>query len=303
VENCAAFSTEPFRRRTTVDKLRVVQPTPDQEVMMVTLPNCTTLLLNLDAGVLHVTLNRPDSRNAMSLAMVQELRAVLDSVQADLSVRAIVLRGAGGHFCAGGDIKDMAGARARSQGEGAAEAYRELNRAFGALLEQAQHATQVVVAVLEGAVLGGGFGLACVSDIAIAHQGAKFGLPETSLGILPAQIAPFVVKRIGLTQARRLALTAARFDGVEAERLGLVHFCETDNAAIEARLREVLGQIRQCAPQANAQTKALLLATEREALGPLLDRAAEQFAAAVTGREGSEGTMAFMQKRPPKWAL
>ena len=265
---------------------------------MSALPNCETLLLNLEAGVLHVTLNRPDSRNAMSLAMVGELRAVLDSVQNDLSVRVIVLRGAGGHFCAGGDIKDMAGARAAGP-----EAYRELNRAFGAMLEQAQQAPQVVVAVLEGAVLGGGFGLACVSDIALADQGAKFGLPETTLGILPAQIAPFVVKRIGLTQARRLALTAARFDGAEALRLGLVHYCESSDSSLEQRLDEVLGQIRQCAPQANAQTKALLLATESEALGPLLDRAAEQFAAAVTGAEGVEGTMAFMQKRKPKWAL
>ena len=99
------------------------------------LPNTETLLLNLEGGVLHVTLNRPDSRNAMSLAMVGELRAVLDSVRANAEVRAIVLRGAGGHFCAGGDIKDMAGARARSQGEGRGDAYRELNRAFGAMLE------------------------------------------------------------------------------------------------------------------------------------------------------------------------
>lgn len=261
------------------------------------LPHCETLLLNLDDGVLHVTLNRPDSRNAMSLAMVSELRATLEALRHDPNVRALVLRGAGGHFCAGGDIKDMAGARTKG-----GDAYRELNRAFGALLEEAQSAPQVLVAVLEGAVLGGGFGLACVSDVAIAASGAKFGLPETTLGILPAQIAPFVVRRIGLTQARRLALTAARFDGAEALRLGLVHYCEDDDAALQQRLDETLEQIRQCAPQANAQTKALLLASEREALGPLLDRAAEQFATAVTGAEGVEGTMAFVQKRKPKWA-
>ena len=266
------------------------------------LPNTETLLLELVEGVLHVTLDRPDSRNAMNLAMVGELRAVLAAVHGDLSVRAIVLRGAGGHFCAGGDIRDMASARARSQGEGGADAYRALNRAFGSLLEQAQHTPQVLIAVLQGAVLGGGFGLACVSDIAIARQDARFGLPETTLGILPAQIAPFVVGRIGLTQTRRLTLTAARFDGVEAERLGLVHFSEPDDEAIEARLQQVLSQVRQCAPQANAQTKALLLAAENEALGPLLDRAAEQFAAAVTGAEGVEGTLAFVQKRAPKWA-
>jgi isohexenylglutaconyl-CoA hydratase len=264
---------------------------------MADLPNCDTLLLQREAGVLHITLNRPDSRNAMSLAMVGELRAVLSAVQGDLSVRAIVLRGAGGHFCAGGDIKDMASARATGS-----DAYRALNRAFGSLLEEAQHTPQVLIAVLQGAVLGGGFGLACVSDIAIAEQDARFGLPETTLGILPAQIAPFVVKRIGLTQARRLALTAARFDGSEAARLGLVHFSEQDDAAIEERLQQVLSQVRQCAPLANAATKALLLATEEQALGSLLDSAAEQFAAAVTGAEGTEGTMAFVQKRAPKWA-
>lgn len=108
------------------------------------------------------------------------------------------------------------------------------------MLEEAQQIPQVLVAVLEGAVLGGGFGL---SDIAIASSEAKFGLPETTLGILPAQIAPFVVKRIGLTQARRLALTAARFNGAEAEHLGLVHFSEADTEAVETRLQQVLSQV------------------------------------------------------------
>jgi len=264
-----------------------------------TLPTVTTLLLDHADGVLTITLNRPEVRNAMSLAMVEELRAVLRTSAADASIRALVLRGAGEHFCAGGDIKDMAGARARAQTEGE-NAYRQLNRAFGALLEEAQNAPQVVIAVLEGAVLGGGFGLACVSDIAIAHPSAKFGLPETSLGIIPAQIAPFVVKRIGLTHTRRLALTAARFDGEEALRLGLVHVCDAD---VEQRLAQVLDQVRQCAPGANAATKALLLATEREPLNSLLDDAAGLFAAAVVGEEGVEGTMAFMQKRKPGWAV
>lgn len=263
---------------------------------MSALPNSETLLLSLEGGVLHITLNCPESRNSMSLSMVQELRAVFAYLGEQPDIRAVVMRGAGGHFCAGGDIKDMAGARARGF-----DAYRELNRVFGSLLEEAQQISQVLVAVLEGAVLGGGFGLACVSDIAIASSEAKFGLPETTLGILPAQIAPFVVKRIGLTQARRLALTAARFNGAEAERLGLVHFSEPDDTALGNRLAQVLGQIRQCAPQANALTKALLLDSETEALGSLLDRAAEQFASAVTGVEGIEGTMAFVQKRPASW--
>ena len=163
------------------------------------LPNCETLLLERDGGVLHVTLDRPDSRNAMSLAMVGELRAVLAAVRDQREVRAIVLRGAGGHFCAGGDIKDMAGARAAGP-----DAYAALNRAFGALLEEAQAQPQVLVAVLEGAVLGGGFGLACVSDIAIAADGAQFGLPETSFTICNFWYVE-ALARIGRTgEARQL---------------------------------------------------------------------------------------------------
>nr|WP_305729762.1 enoyl-CoA hydratase-related protein [Pseudomonas gingeri] len=258
------------------------------------MPVCRTLRLALDGGVLRISLDRPDSHNAMNRQMVDELRATLAAVRLDPGVRLLVLRGVGGHFCAGGDIHEMVQAR-----QAGVEACRELNRAFGALLEETQHAPQVVIAVLQGAVLGGGLGLACVSDIAIAEGGAAFGLPETSLGLLPAQIAPFVLRRIGLTQARRLALTAARFDGNEAGRLGLVHFVEADEQALEARLETLIAQVLRCAPGANAATKALLL--DEQPLGPLLDRAAEGFAAAVTGEEGIEGTLAFVQKRAPRW--
>jgi isohexenylglutaconyl-CoA hydratase len=264
---------------------------------MSTLPDCQTLLLERHNGVLHITLNRPQSRNAMSLQMVTELRSVLAATRDDRAIRALVIGGADGHFCAGGDIKDMAAARAQGPG-----AYRDLNRAFGSLLQEVQHAPQVVVTVLQGAVLGGGFGLACVSDIAIADHQAQFGLPETSLGLLPAQIAPFVVQRIGLTQARRLALTAARFDGIQARRMGLVHFVEQDPQALAERLDEVLAHVLCCAPGANAATKQLLLASAMQPSDELLDQAAEWFSEAVTGAEGTEGTVAFMQKRKPGWS-
>lgn len=267
-----------------------------------TLPTVETLQLREDGAVLHVTLNRPESRNAMSLQMTQELRAVFDAIAGSDTLRAVVLRGAGGHFCAGGDIKDMAGARMRAMESGNDEAYAELNRAFGHLITQVDHAPQVVIAVLEGAVMGGGFGLACVSDVAIAHQDARFALPETSLGILPAQIAPFVVQRIGLTQARRLALLGVRFDGAEAARLGIVHHVVEDAEQLEAELFAALSHVRKCAPGANRATKALLHRVGKEPLEGLLDDAARQFARAVAGPEGAEGTLAFVQKRSPTWA-
>lgn len=267
-----------------------------------TLPASETLQLREDGFVLHVTLNRPDSRNAMSLQMSQELRAVFSAIADRDAIRAVVLRGAGGHFCSGGDIKDMAGARMRVMESGNDEAYAELNRAFGHMITQVNHAPQVVIALLEGAVMGGGFGLACVSDVAIALADAKFALPETGLGILPAQIAPFVVQRVGLTQARRLALLGARLDGSEATRVGIAHHVVADSAELDAVLAATLDQVKKCAPQANRATKALLHRVGKEPLDGLLDDASKQFARAVAGAEGAEGTMAFVQKRPAKWA-
>lgn len=263
-----------------------------------------TLRLTPDRDILHVTLNRPKSRNAMSLQMVRELQQVFDSAESSGEYRAVVLRGAEGHFCAGGDIRDMANARA-ALGSASEDPFRSLNREFGRMITRVNHSPLTVVAVLEGAVLGGGFGLACVSDVAITHAKAKFGLPETGLGIPPAQIAPFVVKRIGLTNARRLALLGARFDGSEALRLGIAHACH-DDETLEEALRETLEQLRRCAPGANAITKLLLLQAadcrNGAELDALLDQAADDFARSVQGDEGQEGTMAFMQKRLPRWA-
>ena len=175
-----------------------------------TLPVSQTLLVCSEKGILHITLNRPESRNSMSLQMVQELQATFEWA-ANNAIRAVVLRGTGGHFCAGGDIRDMM--TIRQQAMDNPQAYQHFNRTFGHLLTQVNSAPFVVVTVLEGAILGGGFGLVCVSDVALAKADAQFGMPETRLGIIPAQIAPFIVQRLGLTQARRLALLGMRING------------------------------------------------------------------------------------------
>jgi isohexenylglutaconyl-CoA hydratase len=119
---------------------------------------------------------------------------------------------------------------------------------------------------------------------------------------LPAQIAPFVVQRVGMTQARRLALLGTRFKGDEALRLGIVHQVVESAEAIDAAVAETLAQVKRCAPQANRATKALLHRVGKEPLNGLLDDAATQFARAVASAEGAEGTMAFVQKRAPNWA-
>lgn len=268
---------------------------------MATLPDCDTLALQTEGPALTITLNRPEQRNAMSLNMVKELTAVFDAIRDDDAVRAVVLRGAGGHFCAGGDIKDMASARSASAKDGK-DPFRDLNRTFGTLIQQVNEAPQVTIMVLEGAVMGGGFGLACVSDLAIADKSARFGMPETTLGVIPAQIAPFVVERIGLTQARRLALFGLRISGEDAHQLGLVHELVDGENDTRAAITEALRQAQKCAPGATAATKSLLHRVGREPMDALLDQAATDFASAVRGSEGAEGTRAFMEKRAPSWA-
>jgi isohexenylglutaconyl-CoA hydratase len=175
------------------------------------------------------------------------------------------------------------------------------NRRFGAFLQRFDALPQSIVTVIEGAAFGGGLGLAAVGDIAICRADARFAMSETGLGIVPAQIAPFVAARVGVPEARRLALSGERFDGREAWRIGLVHHLCEDAAALEATLSRVLGAIGRCAPGANAATKRLLLTSRTTALDTLLDQAADAFAAALRGAEGREGVTAFIEKRPASW--
>lgn len=269
------------------------------------LPESKHLALDSSGAILTVTLDRPAVRNAMSFAMVEDLIAVFDALEDTHEVRIVVIRGAGGNFCAGGDIRDMAQVRTLPTPDpigGPDDPMVVGNRKFGTMLSVIESAPQAVVAVVEGAVMGGGFGLACVADVTLAHADATFRLPETSLGIPPAQIAPFIVRRIGLTQARRLAVTGGRLDGHGAKAIGIVHEVYPDNDALELGLAATLADIRRCGPEAVAITKDLVISSLSENIEVLLDRGAREFAVAIRGPEGQEGTMAFLEKRAPNWA-
>jgi len=257
-----------------------------------------TLLLHRDGAVLHVTLNRPETRNAMSLAMVLELREALAAAEADGETRAVVLRGAGGHFCAGADLRDMAGARLKLAED--PEALVKVNAAFGDLCVAYANTGLATVAVLEGTVMGGGLGLACVVDVALAGSSAIFRLPETSLGVVPAQVAPFLVERLGYAEAKRLAVTGGRLDSQAALTLRLVHAVHAAGA-LDHALAAVLAEILQCAPGAVAATKALMARARFHTPASMVHHAAEVFSQAALGPEGVEGTTAFLAKRKASW--
>ena len=173
--------------------------------------------------------------------MVRDLTAVVDLLAQQPDIRAAVVRGANGTFCSGGDIngfKEMFSTPAPKAGE--RDGIATHNRGFGAIMSRFEALPQTIVMVVEGAAYGGGLGLMCGGDVVLATEDARFSISETTLGIPPAQIAPFVAARIGVARARRLSLTAHRFDGREAERIGLVDHACAGNAALEAALAEVL---------------------------------------------------------------
>jgi len=267
------------------------------------LPSCETLKLKLELGILHITLDRPETKNALNRAMVADLTAVVDYLAAHHEIRAAVVRGANSTFCAGGDIngfKEMFSMPAPKAGERDGVALH--NRRFGAIMSRFEELPQTIVMVVEGAAYGGGLGLMCGGDVVLAASDAKFSISETTLGVPPAQIAPFVAQRIGVARTRRLSLTAHRLDGREAERIGLVDQACEGTAALDATLAQVLAGIARCSPNANAVTKRLLLASRTLAREELLEQSADAFAACLRSEEGREGVTAFLEKRKARWA-
>ncbi|WP_416401229.1 enoyl-CoA hydratase/isomerase family protein [Alicycliphilus denitrificans] len=256
------------------------------------------ILLRREHGVLLATLNRPETRNALAPEVVAELARAVGIAESDDTVRALVLRGARGFFCAGGNVGSFQSRLDAATTDEDPVAAR--NREFGRFMQRLAALPVPVIAVVEGAAMGGGMGLACAADLVLATQDAKFALSETALGIIPAQIAPFVVARLGRRAALRLGLFGERVSGSAAQALGLVDELAADGAALDALLAQWLTRLCACAPGANRALKPLLRRCGRDEDGALLDDAARLFAACMR-REGAEGIAAFREKRPAAW--
>lgn len=252
-------------------------------------------------GVHLIVLDAPATRNALSPDMVAALDAAVSRAADDPEARAVVLRGAHGMFSAGGNIGSFAQRLADTEA-GGDDAIALKNRAFGRFLERIAALDLPLVAAVEGAAIGGGLGLAAVADFVLATADAKFSLTETTLGILPAQIAPFLVARLGIVRVRQLSLSAQRFGAAEAHGFGIVDTVCADVAALEQNLADLLARIARCAPHANRRFKALLASEPGAASrGSWLDDAARVFSTCMRD-EGPEGIAAFRDKRTPAWA-
>ena len=258
------------------------------------------ILLDRDGAIARLTLNRPERRNALTHAMMLELEDAFVRVRDDSICRVLVLRGAGGHFCAGGDLDAMADMPPQPGGS-ARDPLVSAYRQFGDALLALDALPQATIAVVEGSAVGGGFGMACCSDVVILRDSAKFGLPEPKVGFIPSQVIPFVVRRLGEGPARDLAVTGRVIDAIEARRLGIGRYLCRSAAEIDATLRALLDDILKMEPQALATVKRLALACATEDDRAVLDDAAESLVGLLRRPEAAEGIKAFKGKTSPGW--
>jgi isohexenylglutaconyl-CoA hydratase len=267
------------------------------------MPEASTELLQVrrDGGFWFARLNRPDKRNALSDEMVAGLAGLLERVTADLEARALVLSGSGGHFCAGADfgrfLELMQGAAGHAD-----DPIAHYNRQFGALLERLAALPVPTVAVVTGVAMGGGCGLAAACDRVIAADNATFAMPEVTLGVAPAQIAPFVVRRAGARRARWLMLSAARIKAPEAHAAGLADVV-APTAELRAALEADLRLLAAAEPAALRATKRIVTRTLEEPLAASLDAAAHEFAGLLRHGAAREGIAASRERRAPGWTV
>lgn len=267
--------------------------------VMHNLPPTTKILTELQDGWLTIWLDSPKNKNAIGDAMMTDLLAVMAAVRDDRSVRGITLRGENGIFCSGGDLKSFNAMQAPGVGH---TDVATLNRRIGDVLLELNEMPQVVICLVEGAAIAGGLGMMCCGDVIIGTQDAKFSLTETMLGIPPAQIAPFVVARVGLSTARRIMLTGARFTGVEAHGYGLLDETAVDVAGLEEIEAKIKRGVLKCGPGAIAATKHLILSSRDRTGADMMDHAADVFATRMLSDEGKEGISSFVEKRKPNWS-
>lgn len=248
-------------------------------------------------GRATVTLNRPDVHNAFDDKLIALLTRELDALDHNPTVGVVVLAAAGKSFCAGADLKWMRRMAEYSEAENQADA-----EALAALMKTLNRLSKPTVAEVQGAAYGGGVGLICCCDIAIASEAAQFSISEVKLGLIPSVISPYVVAVIGERQARRYALGAETFDAIEAKRIGLVHevtAAEDLQAAVDAMVEALLAN----GPAAMAETKDQIAGVvNRPVDDRLIAAAAARIARIRVSDEGCEGVAAFLEKRKPGWA-
>ncbi len=264
-------------------------------------PDADERLVRIDStpdGVVFVTINRPQKKNAFNAAVVAALYEAFETLQGADHVRVVFIRGAGGTFCAGADLAWMRDAAHWSEGDNRDDAM-----GLAKMLKALHDVPALTVALVEGAAMGGGAGIVAACDMAVAVKGAKFAFSEVKLGLIPATIAPYVIEAVGPRTARALFATAELFDADRAQDHGLVSQVLASADGIDGFVRTLSDAMKACAPGAVGDAKRLVndLAGRHIDHG-MMEDTARRIARARVSPEGQDGVRAFLDKRRPRWA-
>ena len=254
--------------------------------------NTTVTRFEIRQGAAWITLNRPDSRNALSAALVNELDAHLQAAAVNPAVRCVVITGAGSAFCAGADLKSPPGQVVNGrQGVTLAD-----------VLARMQDHPKPVIAAVNGAAFAGGLGLVGASDIVITAEDATFSFSEVKIGVIPAVISVVCLPKLGPSHGMKLLLTGERFDGRRAVQVGLAHRAVPADQ-LQAAVQQEIDALRLAGPNALAECKKLVRRIPTLGRDAALQEAAEWSLRMFLSPEAAEGMAAFREKRPPAWAL
>jgi len=253
----------------------------------------TVTLTSESRGISRITIARPERKNAFDAALIAGLTAAVGRV--DRSARAVVLQSEGDTFCAGADVEWMRGMAGYSLDENIAD-----SKALAAMFRALYDLEMPLVARVQGAAIGGGAGLVAVADIAVASTAASFAFSETRLGILPAVVSPYVVRKIGAARATALFVTGSRIDAKRAHEIGLVERL-VEPADLDAGVGRVLDAIVSGGPKAVNAAKRLVREVDGRRIDEIADLTVKRIAEIRVTTEGQEGLRAFLEKRDPRW--
>ena len=253
----------------------------------------TLVHYRVEGPVARLTLDSPGNRNALSKALVSQLRQGLCDASDDSSVRVVVLGHTGGTFCAGADLSEASGGDAA---ETVANNARQLTSVLRSILEL----PQPVIGAIDGHVRAGGLGLVGACDIVVAGRNSTFALTEARIGVAPSIISLTLLPKMSARAAGRYFVTGEKFGADEAAEMGLVTIAADD---VDATVSELVGQIAKGSPQGLAASKALTTAPILNAFDDRAEALTRQSAELFVSDEAREGMLAFLQKRPPRWIL
>mgnify|MGYP000116674136 CR=1 FL=1 len=259
------------------------------------MPKTKECILELKNSWLTIWFNRPEKRNSLSEILIKEINQTLSFVENDPSIRGVIFRGKGKVFCAGADLKWMQSIASKKNNSD--NLAMQMSMDFGEIFNKISSLPKVTISVVEGACMAGAVGIVSATDFLVTTADAKYALTETRIGLTPAQIAPYVLAKVGFKIGKKLMLLGNVFNGHEAFSIGMADYIVKENGNLDSEILKIIDDVKKCSPNAIAVTKKVLNSNYNINTA----QAAKLFSQCIIHEEGREGFASFFEKRKPSW--